>query len=185
MSKAFLETERLRLNSWSRDDFVRFKPIATDPEVMRYISGGIPWTDEGIRDFIDHQMRLWRLRKYCFWALERKTDSHLIGFCGLQPWRKSGEIEIGWWLAKDCWKQGLATEAARVVLSHGLNEVGLGRIIAVIHVQNTASQHVAEKLGLAREKTTELEGFPTYIYANTSADAEGSQRSQKPPGHNP
>ena len=174
MNKALLETERLRLCSWSPDDFTRFKPIGKDSEVMRYISGGIPWADERIREFIDRQMKLWRLRKYCLWALERKTDSRLIGFCGLQPWRLSGEIEIGWWLAKDCWRQGLATEAARAVLSHGLNEVGLERIIAVIHVENTASQRVAEKLGFDRERTSELDGFPIYIYANTSSEVEGS-----------
>jgi len=172
MGQAFLETERLHLNCWSRDDFARFKPIATDPEVVRYISGGIPWTDERIQEFINRQMRFWRLHKYCLWALERKNDSRLIGFCGLQPWRESGEIEIGWWLAKDCWKQGLATEAARVVLSHGLSEVGLDRIIAVIHVENRASRHVAGKLGFVREKATELDGFPIYIYANTSVAAE-------------
>ena len=174
MNKAFLETERLRLCSSSLGDFTRFKPIGKDPEVMRYISGGIPWTDERIREFIGRQMKLWRLRQYCLWALERKIDSRLIGFCGLQPWRESGEIEIGWWLAKDCWRQGLATEAARAVLSHGLDEVGLERIIAVIHVENTASQRVAEKLGFDRERTSELDGFPIYIYANTSSEVEGS-----------
>ena len=57
MNKAFLETKRLRLCSWSLDDFTRFKPIGKDPEVMRYISGGIPWTDERIREFIDRQMK--------------------------------------------------------------------------------------------------------------------------------
>ena len=98
----------------------------------------------------------------------------LIGFCGLQPWRRSREIEIGWWLAKDCWRQGLATEAARAVLSHGLNKVGFERIIAVIHIENTASQRVAEKLGFDRERASELDGFPIYIYANTSSEVEGS-----------
>ena len=174
MGTAFLETDRLRLSLWSPEDFTRFKPIATDPEVVRYVSAGVPYTDERIQEFIDRQIKHWRLRKYCMWALERKTDSRLIGFCGLQPWRDSGEVEIGWWLAKDCWRQGLATEAARVVLSHGLNKVGLHRIIAVIHIENVASQRVAEKLGFAREKTSRLDGFPIYVYANAREEGGAS-----------
>ncbi len=38
-----LETERLILDTWQVSDRVAFQPIATDVEVMRYITGGVPW----------------------------------------------------------------------------------------------------------------------------------------------
>jgi RimJ/RimL family protein N-acetyltransferase len=41
-----LETERLVLDTWQGSDWTELRPIATDVEVMRYITGGAPWTDE-------------------------------------------------------------------------------------------------------------------------------------------
>ena len=52
-----LETERIRLLLWRDDDWQAFRPIATDPEVMRYITNGVPWSDEQVREFITRQMR--------------------------------------------------------------------------------------------------------------------------------
>src|SRR5579862_5352186 len=113
-----LETKRLRLLPWRLTDFAAFRPIATDPEVMRYISNGTPWTDDKIREFIRRQMRHAAARNFCLWKITRKPDGKLLGFCGLQPLTIEGqrEIEIGWWLAKNCWRRGLATEAARAVM---------------------------------------------------------------------
>jgi RimJ/RimL family protein N-acetyltransferase len=47
-----LETERLLLLPWRAEDAEAFRPIATDPEVMRYITGGKPWSDEQIQELV-------------------------------------------------------------------------------------------------------------------------------------
>ncbi len=64
----------------------------------------------------------WEMRDW----ISFRPDSALIGFCGLEPLvgEAKKEVEIGWWLARDCWGgQGLATEAAR----HGaMASSGLG-----------------------------------------------------------
>jgi RimJ/RimL family protein N-acetyltransferase len=55
---------------------------------------------------------------FTFWALERKSDRALLGFCGLKladaPGGEAiaGLHEIGWRLREDCWGQGYAKEAA-------------------------------------------------------------------------
>lgn len=46
-----LETDRLCLLPWQAKDWLGFRPIATDPEVMRYISGQ-PWSDGQIQEFV-------------------------------------------------------------------------------------------------------------------------------------
>jgi len=51
-----LETQRLILDTWQSADWTAFRPIATDVEVMRYITGGVPWSDEQIRSFVDRQI---------------------------------------------------------------------------------------------------------------------------------
>ena len=39
-----LETERLILDARQSSDWTAFRPIATNPQLMRYISGGVPWS---------------------------------------------------------------------------------------------------------------------------------------------
>ena len=47
-----IETARLRLLPWESRDWLQLKPIAQDPEVMRYISNGQPWPDEGLKRIV-------------------------------------------------------------------------------------------------------------------------------------
>src|SRR5215475_12294704 len=116
LHSAFMRTERLVFAPWSEADWLSLKPIATDPDVMRYISDGSPWPDDRIREFVRRQIDGYRERDYCLWRLLDPSTAQMIGFCGLQPLVGTTEIEIGWWLAKTHWHRGLATEAARAVL---------------------------------------------------------------------
>ncbi len=59
--------------------------------------------------------------------------------------------EIGYWIARDAWGQGLATEAARAIVGHGFTALGLARIVGHCMAHNPASARVLEKLGMQRE----------------------------------
>lgn len=48
-----LETPRLILREWRPDDWVRLKPIATNPQVIRYVGTGQAPSDEQIRAYIE------------------------------------------------------------------------------------------------------------------------------------
>src|ERR1035438_6691165 len=122
-----LETERLILDTWQSTDWTAFRPIGTDVEVMRYITGGVPWSDEQIRSFVDRQIELYRTQGFCRWKLLEKPDRNLIGFCGVGFWHDTKEPEIGWRLARPCWGRGLATEAAVPALADAFERGGLGR----------------------------------------------------------
>jgi len=92
-----LETKRLLLLPWRTQDAEAFRPIATDPQVMRYITGGKPWSGEQIEDFIERQIAGLERNGFCLWRLLRKQQpGRLIGFCGLQPWRDRPGLEIGY-----------------------------------------------------------------------------------------
>ena len=153
---------------------------------MRYITGGRPWADEQIDEFIQRQILGLERNGFCLWRLLRKPNGtaagprgqgeRLIGFCGLQPWRDRpgleigyhGVIEIGWWLACDCWGQGFATEAAHAVLEFGFEQAGLEKIIAVTHRDNKASQRVAGRIGLAFERAVPLETIEIWVYSRSA-----------------
>ena len=142
-----IETERLRLLPWQEEDWVSFAPIARDPDVMRFITGGEPWTDEQIRDFVARQQALYFEHGFCRWRLELKETGETVGFCGGGNVHGFEEFELGWWIARAHWGKGLATEAARAALEDLFQRLGLERVISVIAVGNNASVRVAEKLG--------------------------------------
>jgi RimJ/RimL family protein N-acetyltransferase len=160
-----IETARLRLLPMLSEDWLALRPIATDPEVVRYISNGVPWSDERIQEFVGRQVKHFKDYGYCFWKLLHKENGEMIGFCGLQPLPGTDEIEIGWWLARAWWGQGLATEAAREALRHGFERAGLDRIVAIAILENRASTHIMEKLGMKYERDTMHRGDKVVLYA--------------------
>ena len=159
------ETARLILAPWQAADWTAFRPIATDPEVMRYITGGVPWTDEQIRAFVDRQVKVYRERGFCRWKLVEKTSAETIGFCGVGFWKDSTEPEIGWWLARRWWGRGLATEAAAAALGDAFQRAGLPRLISVAERENRAAIRIMQKLGLEFEREFEAEGCELVQYA--------------------
>ncbi len=160
-----LETDRLILSTWQSSDWTALRPIATDVEVMRYITGGVPWTDERIQSFVNRQVELFSERGFCRWKLLLKPNKEMIGFCGVGFWGDGIDPEIGWWLARQYWGRGLATEAARVALPDAFERVGLDRIISVARPENIASTRIMEKLGLERECEFEKDGVHLVRYS--------------------
>ncbi len=159
------ETKRLVLDKWQGSDWTELRPIATDVEVMRYITGGVPWSDEQIQAFVQRQVTLLSERNFCRWKLLRKPERETIGFCGVGFWRDAPDFEIGWWLARRWWGQGLATEAAQTALQHAFQHARLERIISVARPENTASTRVMEKIGMTGECEFENEGLRLVRYA--------------------
>jgi RimJ/RimL family protein N-acetyltransferase len=162
---AMLRTERLILDCWTSSDWEAFRPIAIDVEVMRYINGGVPWSDEEIQNFVYRQVMLYSARGFCRWKLLDASNGELIGFCGPGIWRDAADPEIGWWLARPYWGRGLATEAARAALQDAFERVRLKRVISIAMPDNTASIGVMKKLGLTFDAEFESDGLTLVRYA--------------------
>ncbi len=168
-----LETIRLLLLPWQRSDADLLRPIATDPEVMRCITGGVPWSDEQIQALVNQQIELYSQRGFCRWKLLEKPDGDFIGFCGVGFWRNAPDPEIGWWLARHRWGRGLATEAARLALRDAVERAGLDRIVSIARPANTASTCIMQKLEFTLEAEFEIDGVPLVRYARTGPAPAG------------
>lgn len=167
--RSVLETSRLLLTTWNPEDWIAFRPIATDREVMRYITGGEPWTDDQIRGFVQRQIKLYEERGYCRWKLMEKLTGDLIGFCGVGQWQDQNS-EIGWWLARKFWGRGLASEAARVALDDVFARSDLDRLISVAMTGNTASIRIMQKLGMKFDREWTAGAFQLLRYAITRSE---------------
>lgn len=144
--------------------------MTRDVEMVRYVTHGRFWTDAQIDDFLERQTRHLARHGVCFCAAEAKTDGEVVGLVGLQP-LDDGTFEIGWWIWKEYWGQGFATEAARAFVDHARHVMNLPVLVAVIDPPNKASVAVAEKLGLtfdcirpASETSARRDDSPVAIY---------------------
>ena len=66
-------------------------------------------------------------------------------------------VEVGWRLAREHWRLGYATEAARRALRFGFEEVGLSEIVSITSPMNLASIAVMERLGMSRNPAEDFE----------------------------
>jgi len=59
--------------------------------------------------------------------------------------------ELGYWLGEPFWGKGIATEAVKMIVDYGFNELNLIRIFTGVIDRNIASQKVLEKVGFKLE----------------------------------
>ncbi len=142
-------------------------PIFADPEVMKF-SRGVK-TRKETQAWLETCGSNYTELGFGLWALVRKDNRALIGYCGLTLFPDicgKKEVEIGYRLAQAQWGFGYATEAARAVRDYGFKELGLDRLIALVDPSNTASIKVARKIGMEFEKEALLDGYdhPDHVY---------------------
>ncbi len=147
-----IESERLILRGWESFDFEPFCAIASDPEVMRYVGSGEPWSDEQIEQFIARQTRGIEVDGFGLGALVSRVGGQLLGQAGLQTLGWTHEVEIGWWLAREHWGRGLATEAGHAIVRFAFERAELTRVVAIAQPKNGASIRVMEHLGMRFER---------------------------------
>lgn len=162
-----METERLLLLPWREGDEWLIEPLATDPLVMRYITGGTPMTAEQIQGFVGRQAALYAELGLCRWRLQLKETGESIGFAGVGRLTGMEELEIGWWLAPVHWGKGYATEGGRAALRDAFERCGLPKVISITRPENTASQRVMQRLGLYYEGRRMHAGLEHVVYTAT------------------
>ena len=162
-----MQSNRLRFRRYTPADYPFLESLVRDPDVVRYIGNGQVKNTEETKNFLDRILLGYGAGSGTgLLLLERKSDGKPIGHAGLIPQMVDGnhELEIGYWVAKDYWGEGYATEAATTLLEHGLKNLGRTRLISIIQPKNAASIRVAQKNGMTCEKRTEFKGQPCSIY---------------------
>ena len=150
-----LETARLRLREFRADDADRLVSLDADPEVMRYISRGVPTPRESIvEDTLPYFVELYaQPRPIGFWAVERRLERDFIGWIHLRPDRLSPpEQELGYRFFRHAWGQGYASEGSRAVVALAFEQLQCDVVSARTLVTNLASQRVMHKCGLTFEE---------------------------------
>ena len=155
--QVFCETQRLVLRRFTMADVDNLVGLDADPDVMHFVTGGIPTArDEIENDILPEFLGYYeRFGGYGFWAAIEKATGEFLGWFHFRPREGGGrdEAELGYRLRKSAWGKGYATEGSRALIRKGFTEFGVRRVVAEAMAVNLASRRVMEKAGLTLVRT--------------------------------
>ena len=151
-----LETERLFFRRWEESDAEILFEEASNPEV------GPPAGWQPHKN-VEESLEIIRnvLNGPEAYAICLKEDGRPIGTIELRlkdntdMTDKDDECELGYWLAREFWGQGIMPEAAKEMLRHAFEDLGMTKVWCGYYDGNNKSKRVQEKCGFTYQWTTE------------------------------
>ena len=149
-----IETERLILRPWQEQDAEALYTYASDPEVGPP-AGWPPHTSvENSREIIKGVLSHKETYAVCL------KDGKPIGSIGLHlngstdMTDRDDECELGYWIGKPFWGQGLIPEAAWELLRYAFEQLHMRAVWCGYYDGNEKSHRVQQKLGFVYHHTT-------------------------------
>lgn len=145
--------------------------LESDPEVMRFVGGAR--TRETSYDWLVKAIQLYEKHGFSMGMLFEKSTGICAGRAGIvhlayddtQP-----DVEVGCRLHKAYWGKGYGEEILSAIVDWSFNQLGLTKLVGILHPGNEASRHIMEKIGMhyvERVHFHHLELAEYEIYKNT------------------
>ncbi len=159
---ARMVAERIRLNHGPELERLLMDPRVTPTMWARDEPITPADCEAGLRDKLRH----WENHGFGQWLWRDRESGEMVGRGGPQWTTASGkdEVEIGWVIVPEHWRQGLATELAWASLEVAFGPLGLAEVIAYTLPHNVASWRVMEKTGFVFEREIEWVGLRHLLY---------------------
>lgn len=156
-----LETERLILRKWTDADAESLFHYAKDPAVGPAAGWQPHQSVEESRNVIRNLLN----GAECYAICEKGSDEaigsielRLNGHTDMTD--RDDECELGYWLGKPFWGRGYMPEAAKEILRHGFEDLGMNVIWCGYYDGNQKSKRVQEKLGFTYHHTCQKVPVP-------------------------
>ena len=149
-----LETERLILRPFEGSDAETVYEYAKDPDVGPVAGWPVHTSVENSLEIIKTVLSVPETYAVCL-----REDNRAIGSIGLMIGSASNldlpedEAEIGYWIGKPFWGQGLMPEAISRVIRHAFDDLGLQRLWCGYFDGNDKSKRAQEKCGFVYHHT--------------------------------
>ena len=172
-----LETERLILRDFRRDDLDAFAATMGDPEIVRHLAIPPLSREDSLRR-IFLAAGQWPILGMGMWAVEMKESGRVVGHVGFFDMERDmtpslvGQPEMGWIFDRSVHGQGIAREACGAALEWAQRELGPVSIPAIISVDNVASMRLAERLGFVRDPDGVYKDEPIAIFRRPAPNAD-------------
>lgn len=156
-----LKTDRLILRLWEESDAEDLYKYARNPDVGPIAGWPAHQSLDESREVIKNVFNGKEAYAICLkeegkaiGAIELKLNGHT------DMTERDDECELGYWLGKPFWGQGLMPEAAREILRHAFEDIGMSKVWCGYYEGNTKSKRVQEKVGFKYQWTTESVDVP-------------------------
>jgi ribosomal-protein-alanine N-acetyltransferase len=158
------QTPRLILRRFTEADTSLLLQLNSNPEVLKYLHEPLLETEEQAHHVLHNIIFPQYNNNLGRWAIHLNDSNEFIGWCGLKYLSENDEIDLGYRLMPPFWGKGYAFEAAKHTITYGLQQLHLKTIVGRAHIQNTASLHILEKVGMQFIKEEILDDCPVKTY---------------------
>lgn len=139
-----IEAENLILRPFTFADSQAFFTITGEQEPLPFIFPAPLSQEESdlllVHDFLKSPLGIW--------AIETKLSGQLVGAIRLEKISLAERrAEVGYFISRDAWGRGYATEALKTLTFLTFQAFGLKELHLIAHLENKASQRVAQKAG--------------------------------------
>ncbi|MFW6040359.1 MAG: GNAT family N-acetyltransferase [Thermoplasmatota archaeon] len=143
----FIKGDRINLKTIEKEDLVFFKDNINDPSIRYNLTIRFPinkkeeerWIEYDRKDSVD---------------LAIYKDEEPIGVISLVRLNKDdGNAEVGLWVTQEKQGKGYGTEAARLIVTYGFDELRLHRIYARFYEGNESSKKIWDNFNFKKEGT--------------------------------
>jgi RimJ/RimL family protein N-acetyltransferase len=147
------ETPRLRLRHLTPHDAPFILELLNEPDFIRNIGDREVRTLEDARRYLQKgPVASYSQHGFGLYLVELEGDATPIGICGLLKRDYLEDADVGFALRETYRGKGYAFEAASAVMQHGLQVLGLKRIVAITSPDNHSSIKVLLRLGMEFER---------------------------------
>ena len=153
-------TKRLVIDLPKADDAERLYQLVGGPD-RREVCGTLLW--DGPDDISDTQSWVEQCATASFesfgfhWVIRDRTGEigdtahEVLGAIGTRPAGEPGRADVGYWLGRPYWGQGIMGEALRQLIAYGFTELDYYRMEANVHTTNERGIRLLESAGMTRE----------------------------------
>lgn len=147
-----IETERLIIRQLTADDGEFILELLNEPDWIKYIGDrGVRTIDDAKKYITEGPMTMYAEHGIGLHAVELKESSKPIGVCGLIQRDFLKDVDLGFGYLSTYWGKGYAYEAAKAIMTYGVDELGYRRIAGFTSLDNEKSANLLQKLGMKDE----------------------------------
>ena len=156
---------------------MRFAPITAldedlavrlecDPVMMLHIGG--PRQEADVRATHKHRLALMETGEARMYKIIAEDCDEVLGTIGIWQidWKGPQTYEMGWFVLPEHQGKGVATEAARLIISQARTDSEVRYVHAYPAVANAASNAIARKIGMRNQGAFDNEGFAGVLRCN-------------------
>lgn len=159
------ETERCLVRETTIEDVDAFYRIYQDESITAFMENLYPNREDEIRYTRDYIKEVYGFYGFGMWSVCYRETGEVIGRAGLSMRAGFETPELGYVIAAEYQKKGIATEVCRAILNYGKQNLNLDWIRAIMHPQNQASARLCQKLGFHYGGKLTLDGIVYDAYA--------------------